>query len=100
MNAAPTHIRAVREQAILTLTWPEGSATVWPFKKLRCSCRCAACVDEYTGVRILDPTTVPEDVAIQNMELVGAYALRITWSDGHSTGLYTWEHLRAASGTA
>jgi DUF971 family protein len=29
-----------------------------------------------------------------SVEPVGNYAIRIHWSDGHSTGLYSWEHLR------
>lgn len=32
-------------------------------------------------------------VTIKSLEAVGAYALRITFSDGHNTGLYTWDYL-------
>jgi len=28
------------------------------------------------------------------VEAVGNYAIRINWSDGHSAGIYSWEHLR------
>jgi DUF971 family protein len=34
------------------------------------------------------------------MLAVGNYAVQIHWSDGHSTGIYTWEALRDASGLA
>ena len=34
-----------------------------------------------------------KNVNINNMELIGNYALRIIFSDGHNSGLYTWEHL-------
>ena len=37
---------------------------------------------------------MPSDIHIQEMNLVGNYALKILWSDGHDTGLYTWELLR------
>jgi DUF971 family protein len=29
------------------------------------------------------------------VEPVGAYAIRIDWSDGHNTGIYTFDHLRS-----
>jgi DUF971 family protein len=94
MNIAPSDIKALRDKGVLKIFWPDGSETCWAFKPLRCACRCAGCVDEFTGVRILDPAAVPEDITIRGMDLVGAYALRIVWSDGHDTGLFTWARLR------
>ena len=47
-----------------------------------------------TGRPLLDPVTVPESVAPLAIEPVGAYAIRIRWSDGHATGIYTWRMLR------
>ena len=78
---------------MLQLFWPDGRKSALPFKFLRCACACAACVDEFTGEPLLEPATVPDDVSVNRLELVGAYALRIVWSDGHDTGLYTWERL-------
>jgi DUF971 family protein len=52
-------------------------------------------VDEFTGERTLDVASIADDIRIDDMQLVGNYALRIGWSDGHSTGLYTWSRLRA-----
>lgn len=46
-----------------------------------------------TGRPLLDPTTVPQDVEAVSIRLVGSYAIRIDWSDGHSTGIYTYEQL-------
>lgn len=56
---------------------------------------CARCVDEVTGERIVDVEGLDADVAILEMQLVGNYAVKIRWSDGHDTGLYTWAHLRS-----
>jgi DUF971 family protein len=53
------------------------------------------CVEETTGRPLLDPAGVPPDVRPLKVSLVGAYAIRIEWSDGHSTGLYTYELLWA-----
>lgn len=48
-----------------------------------------------TGRPLLDPATVPQDVEARSIELVGGYAIRIDWSDGHSTGIYPYEQLAA-----
>ena len=36
---------------------------------------------------------MPEDISIEDMSLVGNYALQFRWSDGHDTGIYSWETL-------
>jgi DUF971 family protein len=41
-----------------------------------------------------------ENVTITALEPVGAYALKITFSDGHRTGLFTWDYLRGLEETA
>jgi ATP-binding protein involved in chromosome partitioning len=48
-----------------------------------------------TGRPLLDPATVPHDVSPVTIRLVGNYAIRIDWSDGHTTGIYTYELLAA-----
>ncbi len=47
-----------------------------------------------TGAALLDPETVPDDVRPLVVELVGTYAIRIDWSDGHGTGIYPYRYLR------
>ena len=63
-------------------------------RQLRLACPCASCVDEFTGRRLLNPGTVPETIQAVNIAKVGRYALHITWSDGHGSGLYGFEFLR------
>lgn len=94
MTASPTNIRALRDPAALELHWPGGNIASLPYLLIRENCPCAACVDEITGVRILDPATIPADIRPQQMSFAGNYALKITWSDGHDTGLFTWDSLR------
>ncbi|KAK4533043.1 hypothetical protein CCYA_CCYA15G3900 [Cyanidiococcus yangmingshanensis] len=57
---------------------------------LRRACRCAACVDEYTGSQLLDPSSVNEDIYPNQMMNVGNYALAVNWSDGHQS-IMPWE---------
>lgn len=92
-NVMPVHIR--REPDAIVLGWPEpGHIGRFEARALRLACACAACVDELTNRPLLDPATVPADVAPLAVELVGAYGIRIRWSDGHSAGIYTFERLR------
>lgn len=91
--AVPVKLEARREAGVLHVAWADRSHD-YPFAALRASCECAQCVNEWTGERILDPATIPDDIAIESMDLVGAYAVRVRWSDGHNSGLYTWQRLR------
>jgi len=90
---APQNLKAHREQRLLEIVWHGAGTSHLPFRLLRESCPCAACVDEISGRRILDVTTIPDDIVPLKLSLAGNYALRIAWSDRHETGLYTWEHL-------
>lgn len=96
MSDVPTDIRALRERGVLAVTWSDRQAEL-PFALLRAQCECARCVNEWTGERMLDPASIPAEITVESMDLVGGYAVRIHWSDGHNSGLYTWERLREIS---
>jgi ATP-binding protein involved in chromosome partitioning len=68
--------------------WDDDDEDVWSARDLRIRCTCALCQSEMTGEPILDPATVPEDLTVTHMELVGNYGLAIHFSDGHTTGIY------------
>jgi ATP-binding protein involved in chromosome partitioning len=81
----------------LLIEWDtEGHVAHYPARALRLACPCAACVDELSGRALLDPAAVAADVRPVSIALVGAYGLRIQWSDGHGTGIYTFQRLLAA----
>ena len=92
----PPPLRIERQPAEQTLliAWPDGCEASLPLVALRGQCMCARCVDELTGERIVDLDGIDPAIQIDALKLVGNYALKITWSDGHDTGLYTWPHLR------
>ena len=75
------------------IRWRDGADKIYPARALRLKCPCAMCVDENTGLRILKEPGVPLDVHPLKIEPVGRYAIAIHWSDGHNTGIYTWEWL-------
>lgn len=93
MSDTPSNLQALREQHLLRITWDDSQYDM-PFAYLRRQCECANCVNEWTGERILGPSSVPDDISIEKMDLVGNYAVRVAWSDGHNSGLYTWQRLR------
>lgn len=74
--------------------WQDGHESVYPARELRLKCPCAACVDEMTGALRLIASSVPQSVQPLKVELVGRYAISLTWSDGHNTGIYPFEYLR------
>jgi ATP-binding protein involved in chromosome partitioning len=46
-----------------------------------------------SGRALLDPVSIPGDVRPVSLALVGAYGLLVQWSDGHGTGIYTFQRL-------
>ena len=76
--------------------WDEGVEDVYSARDLRIRCSCAHCQSEATGERLLDPTTVPADLTISDMNLVGNYGLNVHFSDGHTTGIYRFRELKRA----
>ncbi len=93
----PQNIRVHKEDRILELVWSEDEVSRLPFRTVRQSCRCAACINEFTHEQILDPESVSETIHPQDVTLTGNYALKILWSDSHDSGLFTWDHLRSIS---
>ena len=92
-TVVPQRIR--RFDDAVELTWTPSHVGRFDARRLRLACPCAACVDEMTGRPLLDPRTVPVDVRPERIDLVGAYAIRIRWSDGHGTGMLTYDWLLA-----
>ncbi len=77
-----------------TVVWADGHESAYPARYLRGRCPCAQCVSETTGVRMVFEEHVNPDVAIAASRTVGQYALHFDWSDGHTTGIYSFDYLR------
>lgn len=92
-SASPVRIGPMNQKTVEIL-WSDGRQTAQEARTLRLNCPCAGCVDELTGKRTLDPARVPQDVKAVEIYPVGSYAFQIRWSDGHDTGLYSYEFLR------
>jgi DUF971 family protein len=90
----PAAIGPTEDEARLRVEWKDGRVHEFHPRDLRLLCPCAGCVDETTGVRTLRAEAVDAGVYPTAIHYVGRYALQFVWSDGHSTGIYTWEYLR------
>jgi ATP-binding protein involved in chromosome partitioning len=96
MPLPPMPHAITREANGVLVEWDTaGHAWLYPAHELRLACPCAACVEEMSGRPLLQPSAVRPDIRPEVLSLVGAYGLRIRWSDGHDTGIYTFELLRA-----
>ncbi len=79
----------------INLVWENGRQITVNNRDVRLNCRCALCVDELNGKQLFDPNKIPADIAPTEITPLGNYALAITWSDGHSSGIYPYTMLDA-----
>jgi DUF971 family protein len=81
----------------LIIDWSDGHRSSYTWKHLRDNCPCAGCREERLKppdpFRILKPSELVPLAPVAVVP-VGHYAYKITWSDGHDTGIYTLENLR------
>lgn len=75
------------------IIWNDGSQKNYRLSDLQKNCPCAGCVDELTGQRIATSQAVKEDVRAINLQSVGRYALKIKFTSGCSTGIYSYTTL-------
>ena len=78
----------------LRITWADSHVCRYAALELRRACPCAQCVNEWTGQRVLEPEAVSDQIQINEIAIVGRYALNFRWSDGHETGIYSFRLLR------
>ncbi len=79
------------------IVWGDGSVSTYDHRALRLACPCASCVDEMTGELRIGEEDIAMDIQIAGARPVGNYGLGISFTDGHSTGIYTFERLRQLS---
>jgi DUF971 family protein len=98
----PVDIRYDNARQRLEISWADGHESVYPYEFLRWRCPCAECAGEMGRPgRLRDVETLrPEQYQLQTIDQVGLYALRPTWIDGHDTGIYSFDRLRAWSADA
>lgn len=89
----PVDLRSVGTAETL-ITWQDGHRSLYVNRELRFHCGCAGCVDEMTGKRKIQLADVAHEISSREYENVGNYGIKFYWSDGHHTGIYSYEMLR------
>lgn len=90
MSREAVEVRNDRENGRVLITWDDGTRFEYPYDELRNACPCAGCRGHSPGE--VEPPNV-RGVQLTGIHEVGSYAIRFDWSDGHSTGIYTWSYL-------
>jgi len=104
-TVTPRKVRVKKSEGTgVEIDWRDGHLSVWDFAWLRNACPCATCHEdrEQTG----RPPGFPKpkeqkllmlyEAPVRPLEVtpVGKYALKFKWSDGHESGIYSWDYLR------
>lgn len=81
----------------MRIDWEDGRSSTYTGEQLRWACPCAECRGEAGAPgRLSRVSTLAEDeLRVQDVTLVGQYALQIRFDSGHATGLYTFSYLRS-----
>lgn len=99
-RAEPEHI-AISKSTGIKVDWKDGHHSEYTLEWLRDECPCATC----TGAHGTEPQKTSHSnpnpfqmykpkLKMNSVEPVGRYAVRIFWNDGHSSGIYSFQHLR------
>jgi DUF971 family protein len=99
----PEHL-AISKSKGIKIDWKDGHRSDYSLALLRDECPCAHCTGAHgtaparTSYSAPAPSPFPmykPALKMVSVEPVGTYAIHISWNDGHSSGIYSWDHLRA-----
>lgn len=106
LETNPTRLNLKKDEK-LEIEWQDGLKSTYPISMLRAMCPCALCKqvreqdkqDKPGKKPLLQvlPGNYTNPIAVTEAELVGGYALRLEWSDGHGSGIYSFQYLRELS---
>ncbi len=95
----PVDVRLNLKEQELRITWGDGRQSRYSLGRLRGLCPCAACRTERDRQK-REPLPILSTKPIDDLRAVdgapvGNYAVQITWSDGHNTGIFDFRYLRS-----
>jgi len=81
----------------LALSWEDGLEQFLPMEMMRRACPCAVCCGEPDVMGRGDAPArsyKPGSFELKSYEFIGGYGLKLSWADGHATGIYSYTLLR------
>ncbi|MFT5524111.1 MAG: DUF971 family protein [Pirellulaceae bacterium] len=100
MEVYPTSIERLEDGGIL-IEWSDGARRKYGLVELRDKCPCATCREKKRAPKIENPLELPiltpqeaMPLGITGMKPMGSYAYSIAFTDGHDTGIYSFDLLR------
>jgi DUF971 family protein len=87
----PTEIKLHQKSRVMEIAFDDGRVFRLPYEYLRVYSPSAEVRGHGPGQEVLQ--TGKKDVEIRSVEPVGSYAIQPTFSDGHATGIYSWDYL-------
>jgi len=91
VSAIPTEIKLHQKSRVLEIAFDDGKIFRLPYEFLRVYSPSAEVRGHGPGQEVLQ--TGKQSVEIRSMEPVGSYAVQPQFSDGHGTGIYSWDYL-------
>jgi len=87
----PTEIKLHQQSRVMEIAFDDGRSFRLPYEYLRVFSPSAEVRGHGPGQEVLQ--VGKKDIEIRQVEPVGSYAIQPTFSDGHATGIYSWEYL-------
>ncbi len=94
MNTDPTAVKLTVDENLLHITWGDEHTSRYDGAYLRKMCPCANCRGHAPGEKEPPSYDSVKDVKVTHVALTGTYALRLTFTDAHDTGIYAFQWLR------
>jgi len=93
-SSSPVEVRRLGTNAV-RVTWSDGHVSEYANRYLRDHCPCAVCREQPRRVSLpVVSGQAASEIHPTQIGVVGRYALSIQWSDGHDSGIYSYETLR------
>jgi len=101
LKHTPENITVEHSEQEMVIHWADGHTSSYNLHGLRKACPCVTCRGGHENMgKPLDidmdvfEEIIDVDRRIEKLETIGNHALKITWGDGHDTGMYRWDYLR------
>lgn len=94
---APLQIKIEGKDSII-INWNDETESRIKLTNLRLNCPCAVCSsDRDNHGNKYFPILSNDQITVTNINIIGNYAIGISWKDGHNTGIYEFNYLKKLS---